>query len=142
MATNHKILNTLKSAATHVNNSVQATDDEDENLIEDGVWHTAADLEYALFLFNIIVEDDIDKSGWKPNPKFKTGEVEPPLIKVKELLHQAEQHMENQKVLDAYKKAYVARSHLLKLQKYYTKKKRKELKNRKKKRERIDFSSL
>ena len=141
MPANEKISKALKSATAHVNNSIQAVEEEEENLIDKGVWHASADLEYALFIFSIVTDDQVDKSGWNPNPRFKKGEINPPLIKVRDLIDKAETSLKDEKLLNAYKNASVARSYLLKLQKYFTKKKRKALKNKKKK-HRIDFASL
>lgn len=140
MAVNEKISKALKSATTHVDKSMQALKKDKEDLIDDGVWHASADLEYALFLFSITVEGQVDKSKWNPNPKFKKGEINPPLVKAKDLLIEAKKYLEEKELLDAYKNASIARSHLLKLQKYFTKKKREETKNKEK--DRIDFSSL
>jgi len=132
MAANEKILKALKSAMTHLDNSMLAIDKkEDDSLLEDSVWHVAAELEYALFLFSITVQNEIDKSKWKLNPKLKKVEVGPTLVTVQNLLNEAEKCIENEKLLDAYKSAYIARNYMLKIQKDFTKKKREALKKKK-----------
>ena len=132
MAANEKILKALKSAMTHLDNSMLAIDKkEDDSLLEDSVWHVAAELEYALFLFSITVQNEIDKSKWKLNPKLKKVEVGPTLVTVQNLLNEAEKCIENEKLLDAYKSAYIARHYMLKIQKDFTKKKREALKKKK-----------
>jgi hypothetical protein len=132
MAANEKILKALKSAITHLDNSILAMDKkEDNSLLEDNVWHAAAELEYVLFLFSITVQNEIDKSKWKLNPKLKKVEVGPTLVTVQDLLNEAEKCIKNEKLLDAYKSAYIARHYMLKVQKDFVKKKREALKKKK-----------
>ena len=132
MATNEKISKALKSVITHLDNSMLIINKKkDDSLLEDSVWHVAAELEYALFLFSITVQNEIDKSKWKLNPKLKKVEVGPTLVTVQNLLNEAEKCIENEKLLDAYKSAYIARNYMLKIQKDFTKKKREALKKKK-----------
>lgn len=131
MGTNEKILKALKFAITHLDNSMLAIDKKDENPLEDSIWHLAAELEYALFLFSIAVQDEIDTSKWKLNPKLKKAEVGPTLVTVQGLLNEAEKHLKNEKLLDGYKSASIARHHILKIQKDLAKKKREALKEKK-----------
>jgi hypothetical protein len=131
MAANKKILKALKSAITHLDNSMLTIDKKNDNSVADSVWHVAAELEYALFLFSITVQDEIDKTKWKLNPKLKKVEDGPMLVTVQEFLDKAEKCMTNEKLLDAYKNAYIARHFILKIQKDFTKKKREALKKKK-----------
>jgi hypothetical protein len=131
MASNEKILKALKSAITHLDNSMLTMDKKDDNSVADSVWHTAAELEYALFLFSITVQGEIDKTKWKLNPKLKKVEVGPMLVTARELLDKAEKCVTNENLLDAYKNAYIARHFILKLQKDFTRKKREALKKKK-----------
>ena len=132
MAANEKILKALKSAMTHLDNSMLAIDKkEGDSLLDDSVWHVAAELEYALFLFSITVQNEIDKSKWKLNPKLKKVEVGPTLVTVQDLLNEAEKCMTSEKLSDAYKSAYIARHYVLKVQKDFAKKKREALKKKK-----------
>jgi len=108
-----------------------AVDKKDDDLLTDSVWHAAAELEYALFLFSMTVQNEIDKSKWKLNPKLKKVEVGPTLVTVQDLLNEAEKCTENEKLLDAYKSAYIARNYMLKVQKDFAKKKREALKKKK-----------
>lgn len=133
MATNEKILKALKSAITHLDNSTEAIEKKDENPLEHGVWNVAAELEYALFLFSITVHDEINKSKWKLSPKLKKSEVSLKLVKVQDLLNEAEKYVKNEKLLDAYKNASIARNYILKIQKVFAKKKREALKEKKRK---------
>jgi hypothetical protein len=131
MTTNKKMVKALKSAITYLDNSMLAMDKKDDGLLTDSVWHAAAELEYALFLFSISIQNEIDKSKWKLNPKFKKAEVGPTLITVQELLNEAEKCMKNEKLLDAYKSTYIARNYMLKVQKDFAKKKREALQKKK-----------
>jgi hypothetical protein len=131
MTTNRKMLKALKSAITYLDNSIVAMDKKDDNLLTDSVWHAAAELEYALFLFSMTVQNEIDKSKWKLNPKLKKVEVGPTLVTVQDLLNEAEKCIKNEKLLDAYKSAYIARNYMLKVQKDFAKKKREALKKKK-----------
>jgi hypothetical protein len=130
MATNKKILKALKSAITYVDNSMPAMDKKDENSLADSIWHVAAELEYVLFLFSITVRDKVDKSKWKLNPKLKKVELGPTLVTVQDLLNEAEKCTKNEKLLDAYKSAYIARNYILKVQKEFARKKREALKKK------------
>jgi len=131
MTTNKKMLKALKSAITYLDNSMLAMDKKDDNLLTDSVWHLAAELEYALFLFSMTVQNEIDKSKWKLNPKLKKAEVRPTLVAVQDLLNETEKCIKNEKLLDAYKSAYIARNYMLKIQKDFAKKKREALKKKK-----------
>jgi hypothetical protein len=131
MAANEKILKALKSAIAHLDNSMLAMDKKEDNSLADSVWHVAAELEYALFLFSITVQNEIDKSKWKLNPKLKKAEVGPTLVAVQNLLNGAEKCMTSEKLSDAYKSAYIARHYILKVQKDFAKKKREALKTKK-----------
>jgi len=131
MAANEKILKALQSAIAYLNNSMLAMDKKDDNSLANNVWHVAAELEYALFLFSITIQDEMDKSKWKLNPKLKKVEVGPTLVTVQDLLNEAEKCMRNEKLLDAYKSAYTARDYILKIQKDFAKKKREAFKKKK-----------
>jgi len=131
MATDEKILKALQSAITHLKNSISVVDEKGKNPIEDNVWHAAAELEYALFLFSVKVDNEIDKSKWKLNPKHKKAEVGPTLIKAQDLLKEAEKHFKNEELIDAYRNASICRHYILKVQKDFAKKRREELKKKK-----------
>jgi hypothetical protein len=131
MTTNKKMLKSLKSAITYLDNSILAMDKKDDALLADSVWHLAAELEYALFLFSMTVQNEIAESKWKLNPKLKKVEVGPTLVTVQDLLNEAEKCVKNEKLLDAYKSAYIARNYILKVQKDFAKKKREAIRKKK-----------
>jgi hypothetical protein len=123
MIINEKVSKALKSATTHLENSMIALNKEDEKMLADSFWHVAAELEYALFLFSIACSDEINLLSSKRNPESKKTETDSMLAEVKNLLNEAESYAANEKSVDAYKKAYVARNYVLKIQRDFTKKK-------------------
>jgi hypothetical protein len=130
MAVDRKILKALKSALSYLDNSMPALNRKDEDSLANSIWHVAAELEYVLFLFSITFEDGVDKSKWKVNPKLKKGEFGPILVTVQDLLNDTEKCIKNEKLLDAYKNAYIARHYILKVQKEFARKKREALKKK------------
>jgi hypothetical protein len=130
MAANEKILKSLKSAAAYLENSIRALDKKDEKLFDGSLWHGAAELEYALFLFSMMFQDESSLSEWKPNPELKKTESAPMLVEAQKLLKNAENLLVNEDLLDAYKSAHVARHYLSKVQEDIAKKKRQELKKK------------
>jgi len=129
MAAKEKISKGLKSATTHLENSILALNKKDEDSFADSLWHVAAELEYTLFLFSITFQNEEDLSKWKPNPepKIETGST---LMGAQNLLKEAEKFVMNERLLDAYKSAYVARHYVLRVQEDLAKKKRKMLKKK------------
>jgi len=130
MTVDEKILKSLKSTISHLENSMLALNKKDESSFAGNLWHVAAELEYALFLFSMMFRNGSDSSKWKPNPELKKIETEPMLVEVQNLLNEAEKCMVEQKLLDAYKKAYIARHYILKAQEDIAKKKREALKKK------------
>ena len=130
MTANEKILKSLKSTITYLENSILALNKKDENSFANNIWQVAAELEYMLFLFSMKFQDEISQLKWKPNPELKKAETGPMLIEVQNLLNEAEKCMENEKSVDAYKNAYIARHYVLKVQESLAKKKREALKKK------------
>ncbi|MDI6805771.1 MAG: hypothetical protein QMD20_03790 [Candidatus Bathyarchaeia archaeon] len=128
MNVNEKILETLKNAKDYLEKSMTALNNKNDNLFADGIWSFAAELEYALFLFFITLQNENNKTHWKPNPK--KIDVMPSLSEVQSLLKEAEGFMANGKLLEAYKNVYVARHYTLKIQDDLAKKKREALKKK------------
>lgn len=131
MATHQKILKALKSASTYTDDSMLAVDKKDGRQLENGIWHAAAELEYALFLFSLKAQDEIDRSKWKVNPRIDKVEAGPILVRVRDLLDRCDESLRKREFLDAFKDAYVARRCLLMVQKDFAKKKREALRKKK-----------
>jgi len=90
MVTDEEILKALRSAITYLDNSLVVAGKKDEDLLENSVWHVAAELEYTLFLFSVIVQDEIERSKWKLSPKLSKINVYQALLKVQDLINRAE----------------------------------------------------
>jgi hypothetical protein len=130
MAINEKLSNALKSAAVYLENAILALDKKDENSFADSLWHVAAELEYALFLFSITFPDESNLLSWKRNRELGKIETGSMLAEVKNLLDEAERFVVKERLLDAYKSACVARHYVLKVQEDLAKKKREMLKKK------------
>ena len=129
MAINEKVSNALKSAVAHLENSISALNKNDENLFANSLWHVAAELEYALFLFSIMFPDENSLSSWKRKSELKI-EVGSMLVEVKNLLNEAKKFVLDGRLLDAYRSAYIARHYMLKVQEDLAKKKHAMLKKK------------
>ncbi|MEM3553468.1 MAG: hypothetical protein QXH40_01325 [Candidatus Bathyarchaeia archaeon] len=131
MAANDKILKALESATSYLEKSASALSSGDENSFTKHFWHVAAELEYALFLFSLIFqEENVDKSKWKPNPDMKKDNINGVLAEVRSLLENAKKFLTSGKLLDAYKGIYVARHCVFAVEENLAKKKRESSKNK------------
>jgi hypothetical protein len=128
MTVNEKIHKTLKTANGYLEKSITALNNKDENLFSECLWHVAAELEYALFLFSITLQNENNLVNLKQNPK--KIDAMPNLGEVQSLLNEAERFMANAKLLEAYKNVYMARHYTLKIQEGLAKKKREALKKK------------
>jgi len=129
MVSSDKILRALESAASYLENSVSALGRGDENSFAKQFWHVAAELEYALFMFSLMFqEENVDKSKWKPNPDVKRDDVNGVLAEVRCLLDNAKTLLTSGKMLDAYKSVYVARHCVFAVEESLSKRKREKLK--------------
>jgi len=123
MSFQDKILTALKTAKNHLENSMTAKTKNNEELFKNAIWHAAAELEYALFFFSMIFENESQRQKWKANPKLKKADLNSMLNKTQELLNEAEK-LVGENMLEAYKNAYLARHYMLKIQGDLAKKKR------------------
>jgi len=130
MTIDEKISNALKSATTHLEYSIMALNRKDDNSFADSLWHTAAELEYMLFLLSIKFSNESDLSRWKPNPELKKIETDSMLLNARDLLNEAKRYVADEKLMDTYKNAYIARHYVLKVQEDLAKKKREMLKKK------------
>jgi len=131
MATHQKILKALRSALAYTDDSMLAVDKKDGGRLENGIWHVAAELEYALFLFSLKAQDEIDRSKWKLNPRIDKVEAGPILVRVRDLLDKCDESLRKKEFLDAFRDAFFARRCLLMVQKDFAKKKREALREKK-----------
>jgi hypothetical protein len=107
------ITDTLTSAINHLENTLKALTNKDENKVMTSVWKSAADLEYANFLFSISWGKP-KNSSWKLDLRSKQVEIEPLLVSAQNLIKEAKSKL-NADGLEAYKKTWMARGYLLKV---------------------------
>jgi hypothetical protein len=124
MKTEEKIVKALEAAVNHLKNAMNALNVEDEKSFDGATWHAAAELEYALFLFSIVLKDAGQTQKLKLNPESKGVNLGAILVQTQDFLSKAEMCMTDKNMLEAYKNAYVARHHLLKVQEELAKRKR------------------
>jgi hypothetical protein len=130
MAVDEKILRSLESAATCLEDSASALDKKDEGLLADNIWHVAAELEYALFLFSIKAQNENGVPELRSNLEFKEANVDSALVEVKNLLNEAEKFFLSGRLQEAYESAYAARHLTLKIKDGLAKKRREGLKKK------------
>lgn len=124
MVANEKIVESLKTAITYAENSIQALDRNDENALADSLWHVAAELEYTVFLFSMASERETKPLQLDKSYDLKKTEADKLLAEVHNFLKEAEGFIVSGKFLDAYKSVYAARNHVFKLHEDLAKKKR------------------
>ena len=107
------ITEALTSAISHLENTMKALANKDENKVMTSVWKSAADLEYANFLFSI-PRDKPKNSSWKLDLRSKQVEIEPLLVSAQDLIEEARSKLDADG-LEAYKKTWMARGYLLKV---------------------------
>lgn len=125
MSVSDKVLTAITSALNYLGNSLTALNKGDHDVFAKNVWHVVAELEYALFLFSIIIQNEItSKPKTDPNPK--KVELNQMLGDVSRFLESAKTFVETGKFLDAYEDVRNARNYALKVQEEFSKRKREE----------------
>jgi len=119
-----EIAEAVKSAIDHLEGSMKALVDRDENRVAGSVWRAAADLEYVNFLFSIM-QDESDRRSWKLDLRSKEVEIGPLLVSAQELLREAEGGLGLGELREVYKKTWMARGYLLKVQEVLEKRRKK-----------------
>jgi len=117
----NKIITAITSAITHLENSMKALVKKDESEMAGSVWKAAADLEYALFLFSLMQQEESERSSWKLESPLKQAEVGPVLVAAQDLLMKAKSSIDVGELREAHKKTWMARGHLLTIWKHLTK---------------------
>lgn len=124
MAFNDKISKALASALYHADKSISALKSGDEKAFSNDLWHVAAELEYALFLFSLTLKNERNVQMPKPNPNPKDLQTDHIMLKVKELIEEAQNLLKSGDLPNAHKNAYQARHYIFKLQENMGKEKR------------------
>jgi len=96
----------------------------DEKNLMNLVWRAGADLEYALFLFSLMHQNESESSSWKIDSHSKQVEISSTLSFVQDLLREAKDNMEAGELLDAHKKTWMARGYLLRVHDTFEKKRK------------------
>jgi hypothetical protein len=125
-----KMLRSLKSAVMYLESSTLAFDKRDEGLLEDNVWHVAAELEYALFLLSITTKSENGVPESRSNRRSKEVDVGSTLIDMKSLLNKTQEFVLGGRLEEAYESAYAARNSVLTIKEILAKKRRAMLKRK------------
>ncbi|MEM3576974.1 MAG: hypothetical protein QXX51_00765 [Candidatus Bathyarchaeia archaeon] len=129
MDINNKVTTAITSALSYLENSIEALNKKDYDAFAKNVWHVVAELEYALFLFSMIIQDDV-ASKLKSDPDPKKVELNQVLASASHFLKNAETLIKDGKFSDAYGKVRNARNYVLKVQEEFSKRRREESKKR------------
>ncbi|MEM3627842.1 MAG: hypothetical protein QXJ11_06115 [Candidatus Bathyarchaeia archaeon] len=127
MDVSDKVATAIASALSYLENSIDALNKKDYDVFAKKVWHVVAELEYALFLFSIIIQDDL-ASKLKADPDPKKVELNQILIDATHFLKSAETLVKAGNFSDAYGNVRNARNYVLKVQEELLKKSREESK--------------
>jgi len=119
-----KIIESIASAINRLEGSMKALAKKDEKNLVNLVWRAGADLEYALFLFSLMHQNESESSSWKIDLHSKQVEISSILSSVQNLLREAKDNMEAGELLGAHKKTWTARGRLLKVHDTFEKKRR------------------
>jgi tRNA G37 N-methylase Trm5 len=129
MSMNRKILTAITSALNYLESSMGALSNKDEDSFAKGVWHVVAELEYALFLFSIVLQNSVAPKP-KADPNLKNAEVNQIIADANQFLKDAETLVKDGKLLEAHENVRSARNYILKVQEALSKRKREASKNR------------
>jgi len=124
MALEEKITKAVQSAHEYLENSRKSITENNENALVDQVWKASAELEYALFLFSVLRQEDHQTHPWKVDLESKQIEVAPTITSTQELLREAKTSFEKGDLPEAHKNVWVARGYLLKVQEFFEKKRK------------------
>ncbi len=119
-----KITESIASAVNHLEGSMKALAKKDEKNLVNLVWRAGADLEYALFLFSLMHQNESESSSWKIDSHSKQVEISSILSSVQNLLREAKDNMKATELFDAHKKTWTARGYLLRVHDTFEKKRK------------------
>lgn len=118
-----KVAVAIASALNYLENSIETLSSGDCDAFAQNVWHVVAELEYALFLFSIIIQDNVlSKPKATPNPK--KIELKQMLDDASCFLRGAEALVKDGKFLAAYENVRNARNCMLNVQEEFSKRRR------------------
>lgn len=118
-----KLTRAITSAMGCLEDSMKAVSQGNDD-VNSLIWRAAADLEYALFLFSIMHQDESESSSWKQGLHSKEVEIESVLKSAMDMLQKAESSIKTGELRDAHKKTWMARGYLLRLQEFFEKRRK------------------
>jgi hypothetical protein len=124
MAYDKEIVQSLDSSMSYVKESFRILGTAPLKEFDVCVWHAAAELEYALFLFSLKIQDENVTKGWKPNRSRRKDDAATLLKAAQESLSRSQESVCAEEWLKAYRNAFAARHLLLWVQKDLAKKRR------------------
>lgn len=122
------ILKAITSAIAYLEDSIEAHVKKDEKIVAYLAWRAASDLEYALFLFSLMHQNENESSTWKPIFHKRRLEIRSLLVSTQNLLKEAKNSLKRNEFHEAQKKALIARHRLLRLHDFLEKEKKKDTK--------------
>lgn len=123
LAYSEKIAKALASCEAYLEESIAALKSACEES-DSWLWHAAAELEYALFLFSLKSPDEDVTLNWKTGSYDRSDSAAKLLNTVQNLVVQSKESIAAGNWLQARKYAYAAGSILLRIQREHTRKKR------------------
>jgi len=124
MSLEEKITRSVLLAMKHLEDSRKSITEKNENLLSNHVWKASAELEYALFLFSILQQEEHQSGSWRIDLESKQLEVASVITSTQELLSKAKTSFENGDLIEAHRNIWIARGYLLKVQEFLEKKRR------------------
>lgn len=119
-----KIINALISAKNHLEKSMEALVNKDEEGLLGSVWVASSDIEYVIFLLSLTRPDEFGNPSRKPGLSSKQGEIGPMLVLAQDLVEEAKSSIDVGDLREAEKKAGVALDCLIKLRETFEKKRK------------------
>ena len=114
----------LESAAALLEDAMKAVLKKDETKIRELVWKASSELEYALFVLSLMINEDekLTKIRMKldvdPNYKNDLGAV---LVSAQDLTVEAQKLLDKKRFEEAYRRVKAARNYLLRLHEAFEK---------------------
>jgi len=121
-----RIKGAFNSAMNHLEDSIRAlAKNNDEKAVVNSLWLASSEIEYALFLFSLMHQDESESPSWKHGSQPKqVVEPRPIAVSAQELLKNAKHNIEAGAAEKAYEEAWAARDLLLKVQELFEKKRK------------------
>ncbi len=110
-----EIVEAIRSAINHLKSSMKALGNRDKNEVAGSIWQAAAELEYVNFFFSLM-EDESESHSWKLNLPSKQVEIGSLIMSAQDLLKKTEGILDVGGLHEVYKKTWMARGYLLKVQ--------------------------